>query len=76
MTLKQMMKFPEMKDPDIRAHVTKIIRERDKARDELAPHNALKAEIEELKAKIARTDYLTAVLQRSLGNASAVDAAR
>lgn len=76
MTLKQMLKFPQMKDPDICAHVTKIIRERDKARDELAAYNALKAETAALKAKIARIDYLTAALQRSLGDASAVAAAR
>jgi hypothetical protein len=76
MTLKQMMKFPQMKDPDICAHVTKIFREHDEARKEIERCKAIEAENDRLKAKIARIDYLTAALRRSLGKASAVTAAR
>jgi len=77
MTLQQMKKrFPKhMSDPDILAHVTKIFREHDDARKEIARCQAIQAETEKLKAKIARIDYLTNALQRSLGRASAVEPA-
>jgi IS1 family transposase len=78
MTLQQMKKrFPQhMSDPDICAHVAKIFREHDEARKGIERCKAIEAENDRLKAKIARIDYLTAALRRSLGKASAVLAAR
>ena len=77
MTLQQMKKrFPQhMADPDILAHVTKLFRQHDEARKEIARGKAIEAENDRLKAKIARIDYLTNALQRSLGRASAVEPA-